>query len=267
MSKLVCFSILFFLSISSFSKVYVVSDIDDTIKKANSANGGVAQAYHFFRKKIYPEMRDLFVELKSAYESQGEEVEFVYVSAAPDILFNQQKWIKKHNFPAGSATLREFGSGDTYTYKMNTIRAKLKGFAPSDSVYFFGDNASKDAIVYRDITKEFGIVNSYIYIRDVTTKATYWSNDLNVETMKGVNFFFSEREFLNAPSGGLFFISQSLREKIETAYAKKVLIPEYTLKEFRTRIKEDWGCGLRKGCRKIAKEFAEKYWLDYHSRY
>lgn len=91
------------------SKVYVISDIDDTVKKANSANGGVGQAYHFFRKKIYPEMRDLFNELEVIYEKLGEEVEFHYVSAAPDILFNQDKWLNKNNFPKGQAILRRPG--------------------------------------------------------------------------------------------------------------------------------------------------------------
>lgn len=255
------------LNLSLYAKVYVVSDIDDTIKKANSANGGVAQAYHFFRKKIYPEMRDLFVELKEAYESQGEEVEFIYISAAPDVLFNQQKWIAKHSFPAGVAILREFGSGDTYTYKMRTVKAMLKEFKENDTVYFFGDNASKDAIVYSDVTRDLEIVNSYIYIRDVTTKATYWSNDLNVQTMKGVNYFFSEREFLNAPTGGLFFISQDLRRKIIEAYEERLLIPEYTLKELKSRVKKDWGCGLKIGCKRRAKEFGDIYWNDYHNRY
>jgi len=252
---------------STLSKVYVVSDIDDTIKKANSANGGIPQAYHFFRKKIYPEMRDLFVELKAAYEIQGEEVEFIYVSAAPDILFNQQKWIAKHDFPAGVAILRDFGSGDTYTYKMATIKAMLKGADASDSVYFFGDNASKDAIVYSDVVKDMGLINSFIYIRDVTTRATYWSDDLDVRAMEGVNYFFSERDFLANRSGGLFFISETLREEIKKAYNEKVLIPEYTLKELKSRIKDDWGCGFKRGCKKIAKEFAHMFWNDYHERY
>lgn len=247
-----------------FAKVYVISDIDDTIKKANSADGGIMQVYHFLRKKIYPEMRDIFVELKDVYENLGEEVEFHYVSAAPDFTFNQDKWIKEHNFPAGEATLKRRGDGDTYTYKTNTISAILEKANANDIVYFFGDNSSKDAIVYSELTKKFSL-KSFIYIRDVETDATYWNDELPINQLEGVHYFFSEVELVDQE--GLFFISDKLVTKIRSAYEQKHLIPQYTFRILKRRLRNEWGCKLDKGCWRIAKEYAGKLWQDYHSRF
>ncbi len=266
LSSLFLFIFLFISSLTSLSaKVFVVSDIDDTIKKANSSNGGIGQIYHFFRKKIYPEMRDIFVELDSSFKARGEEVEFYYVSAAPDMIFNQQKWLKKYNFPAGEATLRRLGDGDTYTYKKSVIGEILKKATSSDTIYFFGDNASKDAIVYKELVEENDFANSFIYIRDVSTEATFWSEDFDVHKLEGVRYFFSERDLLR--ERGLFFMSGELRNLIMDAYEEKSLIPEYTLKTLEKRIKDEWGCGFRIECRSIAEERAEEFWDDYYTRF
>lgn len=266
MRKTLCLVLFSFLTLIGLqAKVFVISDIDDTIKKANSANRSIGQVYHFLRKKIYPEMRDMFIELEETYEARGEEVEFFYVSAAPDILFDQDEWIEKHNFPAGEATLRDFGSGDTYTYKKRVIGNILKAADPYDTIYLFGDNASKDAIVYKELVEEGGFSNHFIYIRDVETDATFWSTDLPVRRLSGVRYFFSEREFLN--ERGLFFMSESLRETIISAYEERSLIPEYSLKTLEKRLKKEWGCGLDFSCRCIAEENAAKFWDDYYSKF
>jgi hypothetical protein len=253
-----------FVSTNLWAKVYVISDIDDTIKKANSADGGVMQAYHFLRKKIYPEMRDLFVELKYVYERLGEEVEFHYVSAAPDFTFNQDKWLQEHNFPEGEATLKRFGDGDTYTYKTNTISAILENAVPNDTVYFFGDNSSKDAIVYKELTQKFGL-KSFIYIRDVETDGTYWNDELPIHQLEGIYYFFSEVELIDQE--GLFFMSDKLANDIRQAYLKKELIPRYTFRILKRRLRNEWGCKLDKGCWRIAKEVAGDFWQDYHQRF
>lgn len=258
--------VLFFLSGQSlWAKVYVISDIDDTIKKAYTANGGLPQLYHFFRKRIFPEMRDLYGELEEVYEKLGEEVEFHYVSAAPDWSFYQQKWLAKHNFPAGTDRLKRKGDGDTYTYKTNVITKILEQASPRDTIYLFGDNSSKDPIVYKEVTEKLGLVNSFIYIRDVKTEATYWSDDLPVRQLEGVTYFFSERDLVN--NDGLFFLSSELIQKIEASYDDRSLVPSYTQKQLEKRLRKEWGCGLNFNCRCIAKDNAEKFWDDYHNRY
>ena len=252
------------LSFNAAAKVVVVSDIDDTIKKANSASSGIGEIYHFLRKKIYPEMRDLFVELDQAYRAEGEDVEFYYVSAAPDIVFNQEKWLCKHGFPQGPATLRRLGDGGTYEYKKRVIGNILKDLGPEDTVYLFGDNASKDAIVYSELVSELGL-NGYIYIRDVQTDATYWNADFDVNRIRSVRYYFSERDLLR--DRGLYFMSAELRDTIEASYEEKSLIPEYTLKTLKKRIRKAWDCGWKKSCRREAKELAKTFWNNYYSTY
>lgn len=260
--KVLVLSSLFFGSFSAYSKVYVISDIDDTIKKANSADRGFGQAYHFLRKKVYPEMRDLFNELDTWYQNNSEEVEFHYLSAAPDFLFDQEKWLTKFEFPLGPTRLRRWGDGNTYDYKTAEVARILEKALPSDTIYFFGDNASKDAIVYKEAVEKFGFINSFIYIRDVTTYATYLHPDLKVERLEGVNYFFSERELLL--ERGLFFISDKLTKEIRVNLEKRELIPEYTFKTLVKRIQEEWGCFHPESCDSIAFEVAEDIWIDYH---
>lgn len=256
--------ILLFVS-QADAKVYVISDIDDTIKKAYTANGSLPQLYHFFRKRVFFEMRDLYRELEVVYEKLGEEVDFHYVSAAPDWSFNQQKWLTKHKFPKGSDRLKRKGDGDTYTYKTNVITAILKQASKTDTIYLFGDNSSKDPIVYKEVTEKLGLVNNFIYIRDVTTEATFWSDALPVRQLEGVNYFFSERDLLS--HDGLFFLSDDLITKIEQAYDSRELLPSYTFKQMKRRIRNEWGCGLKKSCRSIAKRSAQNFWDSYYNKY
>ncbi|MBY0414266.1 MAG: hypothetical protein K2Q18_08875, partial [Bdellovibrionales bacterium] len=98
------FLCLFLYSSQIFAKTVIVSDIDDTIKKANSM-GGIGGVYHFLRKKPYEETRDLFNEIKVNENNKGEETAYYYVSAAPSYTFNADKWIKENNFPAGPTFL------------------------------------------------------------------------------------------------------------------------------------------------------------------
>jgi len=259
--------ILLFITLSaSEAKVIVVSDIDDTIKKANSASHGAGKIYHFFRKKIYPEMRDLFIELKATYENAGEEVVFFYVSAAPDILFNQDKWIGQHHFPAGEATLRGIGSGNTYTFKKNVIGKIIDAAAIGDTFYFFGDNAAQDPIVYKELVDEKGLSNSYIYIRDVSTEATFWDPEFPVNRLEDVRYYFSERDLF--AERGLFFITDHLKKTVNDAYAQKSLVPHYTLKTLKKRVQKVRGCKLLNfHCKKLASESVNIFWDEYFSKY
>lgn len=254
-----------FLNPQVFSKVYVISDIDDTIKKANSAGPIIPLTYHFLRKKIYPEMRDIFNELQAVYEKLGEEVEFIYVSAAPDFTFAQEKWLEKHNFPKGDTYLKQPDSPKTYEYKTETITKILEAADVTDTVYLFGDNSSKDPLVYTEVVEKLGLVNNFIFIRDVTTEATYWNDDLPIVHIDGASYFFSERDLLGME--GLFFISEELTERIQASYDKKEIVPCYTLKTLKRRLRKAYGCGLRKYCREVAKENASRFWEDYFGRY
>lgn len=261
------FFLLFSYSYQLFAKTIIISDIDDTIKKSNSAGRAHEQVYHFLKKVPYLEMRDLFLELKSFEKSRGEDTRFYYVSAAKDFTFNAQPWLSKHNFPNGRSTLKSFKEKrTTYDFKYAVIKAILEEEAKSVdleanenfNVYMFGDNAQVDAEVYARIARELNL-KAHIYIRDVQTYATYFEEGLPVKKVPGVNYYFSEIELFKFPE--LFFISAELLGRSYDAYKKRVLIPEYTYTTLYRRVFD-----IHKD-KKRAKEHADRLWNSYYSQF
>lgn len=273
-AKLFVLLSLFSYSYASFSKTIIVSDIDDTIKKANSM-GGVGGVWHFLRKKPYEEARDLFNELKGDETAHGEKTAYYYVSAAPSYTFNGDKWIKENNFPQGPVILKtKENGGDTYAYKYRTIKAiieKERENDPALKVVFFGDNSQHDAQVYFDLNRDMDL-RATTFIRDVSTEATFFDTMMPVVRLPGVNYFFSERELVDHVF--FSFMSPKLSALIVDQYTKKDLIPGYTLETLEDRLKEICQKGfivfdekVQNGCRVEAKNKAAKYWADYYSRY
>lgn len=266
MGRLIISLALLFSAFTAQARVVVISDFDDTVKKANSAGNFIATSYHFFRKKPYEEMRDLFVELKDHFDGLGEQVEFNYVSAAPDFLFAQQSWVEKHGFPVGRTFLRTIGSQDTYTFKYNTIVSILRPYLdePNLKVYFFGDNSSHDQDVYADAVRDYRL-NGKIYVRDVRTTATEFEG-FPATGRDGVNYFFSEKELDGM--NGLEFMSNELSSAIDKAYSFKTLIPKYTTKTMIRRVRKEMGCKIAQfKCRKEAKEKGKALIQEYYERY
>ena len=267
---------LFLYSISSFSRTVLVTDIDDTIKKANSM-GGLGGIYHFLRARPYAEIRDLFNEIRDDEFSHGHGIGYYYVSAAPSYTFNAPEWIRKHDFPIGPTYLktRENG-GETYAYKYRTIKAIIEEELKSDSnstFLFFGDNSQHDANVYFDLRRNLNL-NALIFIRDVSTEATFFSVLLPVNRLENVEYFFSERELINNPR--FLFMSGNLKKIIIAQYDNESLIPPYTFDTLVDRLKAI--CDARdvyvyaseddkSRCGNEAKADAKKYWTDYHHRF
>ncbi len=266
MGKLLISLALLFGSSALSARVVIISDFDDTVKKANSAGNFLETGYHFLRKKPYEQMRDLFVELKDHYDGMGEQVEFNYVSAAPDILFAQQHWVEKHGFPVGRTFLRTIGSQDTYTFKYNQIVSILRPYLddPNLKVFFFGDNSSHDQDVYADATRDYRL-NAQIYVRDVKTTATEFDG-LPASGRAGVHYFFSEKEFESM--AGLNFMSSDLRADIDSAYSEKNLVPKYTGKTMIRRLRKVMNCKMFNfKCRKDARKRGKALIQEYYERF
>lgn len=257
------------------AKVLVFSDIDDTVKQANTM-GGTKGYIHFLKKKPFLEARDLFNEIKNNSLNAGEEIKFFYVSAAPSFTFKGTKWINKHNFPSGPMILKtKENGGPTYDYKYNNMKAIIeyeqKRGETISKVLFFGDNSQHDAQVYYDLTKNMGL-DSEIYIRDVSTEATFFDSTLPVKRLPGVIYFFSEIELINEPT--LYFMSDKLKALITKNYNNQTIIPNYTLKTLTKRVKKLCQAGYQvltesvmRDCRETAKLEAKLYFRDYYSRY
>lgn len=258
--------LLFSYSFQVFSKTIIISDIDDTIKKANSAGKFPEQAYHFFKKIPYFEMRDLFNEIKSFEKSKQETTAFYYVSAAFSITFDAQAWLQKNHFPEGLSTLRGLKNKEsTYDFKHGVIKKILElesrsldaSTGETLHVLMFGDNAQVDALVYSDLTRELGL-DSHIYIRDVRAEATFFDSSLPIKQIKGASYYFSEMELFKNPD--FSFLSTELILRARMSYAKKEIIPSYTFVTLNRRLQSLYNDKVR------AHDDALKFWNDYYSR-
>lgn len=258
--------IYFFLSLSVFSDVIVISDIDDTLKRANSMGKAHEQVYHFFRKKTYKDMVHIFQGIKEWANKNGEQVHFFYVSAAYDFTFKEQKWLRKNAFPKGESYLRSVGSGKTYPYKYDTIEKILKRFEEkldTSTVFFFGDNSSQDANVYNDISFNLGL-SSQIFIRDVSTKKTFFVRE-NDPFDKSV-YFFTEIDIFS--KGYLDFLERGIFNRVYDSYLRGRSLPRYTYKTLKRRIRKMKDCSkFSRSCRKKAKKKAKKLIRAYFDKF
>lgn len=264
---LLSFVYLFLYSFQAYSKTVVISDIDDTLKKANSMGKATEQAYHFLRKIPYLEMRDLFNEIKANEKSKLETIHYYYVSGAYTATFNAQKWLQKNNFPLGRSILKTFKNKEsTYNFKHEKIKeiilAEMQSLDHDKNeplhVLMFGDNAQYDAAVYTDLTKELNL-DSKIYIRDVRAEATFFDSTLAVKKLSGVNYYFSEVELLANPEFN--YVSTDLLARTYESYKSRSLIPTYTLRTLDRRLKDIYQDKQR------AALDSQKYWNDYYSRF
>lgn len=273
--KLILLLSLFSYSLAGLSKTIIVTDIDDTIKKANTM-GGVGGIYHFLKKKPYEYARDLFNELNEHEKAQGGDPAFYYVSAAPSFTFDAPAWLLLNNFPMGPTFLKTAeNGGETYAYKYRTIKAIIEKEMALDSdlkIIFFGDNSQFDAKVYYDLKQEMNLSNSEIYIRDVSTEATYFDPEVPVVKLPGVTYFFSEIELIG--NKNLFFMSPKLIEGITKEYALKNIIPLYTFDTLAYRMTTICESKytivtmmIAASCKIQGRFEATKFWREYHDRF
>lgn len=273
--KLVLLFCLFSYSLAGLSKTIIVTDIDDTIKKANSM-GGIGGVYHFLKKKPYEYTRDLFNEIKAYEEGQGEETAYYYVSAAPAFTFDAPTWLILNNFPMGPTFLKTMeNGGETYAYKYRTIKTIIEKELAADpdlKIIFFGDNSQYDGKVYYDLKQEMKLSNSEIYIRDVSTEATDFDPEIPVVKLPGVIYFFSERELVG--NANFPYMSNKLIEGIEREYKLRTIIPLYTLDTLAYRLRiicENKHAVVTTlvtaSCTYSGRIEANKHWQDYHTRF
>lgn len=258
---------LFLYSFETFARTVVISDIDDTLKQANSVGTAPEQIYHFLKKVPYLDMRNLFNEIKNNEKKNLGTIRFFYVSAAKDFTFNADKWIQKNQFPIGRSTLKTLNEKrSTYDFKHAVIKdiieaeKKTLNVEENESLHIlmFGDNAQADAMVYSDLTHEMHL-DSAIFIRDVRAEATFFNSTLPIKKIIGVNYFFSEVELLAFPEFHL--INPDLKLKTYDNYKRRALIPQYTLKTLSRRLESLYGDKSR------AASDALNFWNDYYSRF
>ncbi len=230
MKKLFLTAIFLLLSLSSYSKVLVVSDLDDTIKVAGVGDSVELLKNYATGVEPFPHLISLYHDIKSHYNQQGEEVQFVYLTSAPRIV-NSAKWLRNNNVPNGILIQRDntdlinpFGE----TSKEYKIRSLTEVIASDDysEIYLFGDNGENDPVVYSTVTNALGIQDvSNIFIRDITARATVCH-----EGLRNIEYFISELSLVVGRFDKI--ASPSLVRDLEQGIADGNLIPDFVLDRY-----------------------------------
>jgi hypothetical protein len=229
------------LTISSFSlsaKTIVISDLDDTLRKAHGKFKVDAVIKLIKGVKSFKALRDIFIEHEKITEASGEEIEFYYVSASFKKIYNAAKWVKKQKLPAGPSFQRSIGVKNE-GYKVRTISELLDAtnIDPiNDKVYFYGDNSDLDPVAYLEIVKIYNLQKSKIFIRDIKAEATRLMFGMPVKRLRGVQYFLSEAELLKKPE--FYFVSNEIRDYVREKVIDESLIPKFVSFDFKYKVQK-----------------------------
>jgi hypothetical protein len=139
------------------NNIFVVSDIDDTIKWSHILGPEVLLLRDGLDYRLaFKGMPELYTSLASAGAS------FVYVTGGPDIFIGRlqinsipQKVISTNRFPQGKIFLRQLGES-TEDFKVTTITQIMKE-NPSCDFILIGDNGEKDVETYTRVRQDHEI--------------------------------------------------------------------------------------------------------------
>lgn len=262
-----------FFQTTSYAQVLVISDIDDTIKLANTQSKR-GLIYYSARRDIFKGLKYIYQDIKSYHSNNTEQVIFKYVTSAPKIIMRSDDWPLKQGFPHGLTYERNSIFDDSFSYKYSTIfriiEDNLKKF-PELKVYFFGDNSENDHIIYKKINDYF-MLNAKIFIRDVTTQTTDWDyHGLDSYSIDGINFFLSELELINHSE--LKMISHQTKKEVQQLSEQKKLIPSFIRKSLSKRLRILNNCPSKSSlkeyfsCKKVANKVSKSLFNDYYLRF
>lgn len=226
--------------------VLVISDVDDTIKQSF-----VRDKTQLFRRTFlqnapsFKHLIDIYHNLKKHYNSNGEDIRFLYLTAAPKIV-NVQYWLQTNNAPEGTIIQKRNRDilENSYLFKMRVLRSYFQQFNNNNypsKIFFFGDNGEYDPKVYSSIRKELALENTVIFIRDVYAGSTYLNKhfhehpDFKIKVIDGIKYFISEFDLL---SHSELPISQSLQEEIVFDYYTRTIIPEFVLRDVAQQVEK-----------------------------
>lgn len=175
-----CF-ILFLAGSFASAKVLVVADIDDTLKVTNVRSVWGSASSFFDDTSRFAGMADLFNALKDSHA----EIEFHYVSLAPEALMSErhQEFLEENNFPI-TALHTNPGLTQDPQLKQKVIRQLVKETQP-ELIIYFGDNGQFDPLVYSQMAREFPHIPYITYIHEVYSHST---EDINPTQANQVGF-------------------------------------------------------------------------------
>jgi phosphatidate phosphatase APP1 len=165
MKKLFIVGALFFQSLSICAQgapAQVISDFDDTIRIANSANPSGALYKFLFKKENYAGASEFFNGIKQVASHLN------IVSASPNFAKERiTKQLREVGFWGFDIYLRDlFKESDVYSYKIRQISKLIKSF--SGPLLLLGDDAISDPLVYEAIARQREPAPTKIYIHRIS---------------------------------------------------------------------------------------------------
>lgn len=219
---------------AAWAKVLLVSDLDDTIKITGVKSVDIFSNY-LTGVEPFENLISLYQEVVDEYQRQGEEVDIVYLTAAPRIV-NSQKWLIQNHAPKGlliERRNRELLTLSGKEHKLNQLAKLMSAHAGEYSqILFFGDNGENDPTVYDQTVKRFKLQNKgQIFIRDVMVNATEFQSGKEIVRLDGINYFLFEADLLSH----FPFVSEELREKMLKEEIEFIL-PDFMMDRYLDRM-------------------------------
>lgn len=200
-----------------YDKLVLISDLDDTIRQVNVSEMEEAIATVSAERSglitipKFEGLNKVYNDIQKNYQA-----DFYYLSASYPFIYNAQNWITKNNFPNGTVLQR--GSGDEFNsgeFKRRILKEIIKNYQNSDDeviFLFFGDNGEHDPEAYNYIVEEANISdNSYIFIRDVVTDASFIYPDSR-DSKANIFYFLTEKQLVTSEL--VRFISPLTQEEL-----------------------------------------------------
>lgn len=216
--------ILLVLSLGLSARVLIISDLDDTIKITGVKSTAMITNY-LTGVEPFENLISIYRETIEYYQANGEEVDMVYLTAAPRAV-NSKKWLADHHAPKGlviERRNREVVSISGKEHKLKALSELMQQSASYSQILLFGDNGENDPVVYLQTVRDFGLENkAKIYIRDVMVNATELYQGMLVTRLPSINYFLVEAQLLN----DFTFLSAELQQKI-TDQRSTAFLPDF----------------------------------------
>ncbi len=223
----------FFLSLSLYARVLIISDLDDTIKITGVKSTAMISNY-LTGVEPFDQLIKIYQETIDYYQFKGEEVDMVYLTSAPRAV-NSQAWLDQYHAPKGrliERRNREMITVSGKEHKLNALAELMNSASSYSTILFFGDNGENDPVVYTQTVRKFKLeAKSRIFIRDVMVTATEVYPGMKLERLPLVDYFLTEVDLIDDFS----FLSVALVQEIIESREREAL-PDFMLDRLYERL-------------------------------
>jgi hypothetical protein len=163
MKKLLSLALLFLITSPVYSRILLISDVDDTIKVSFVLDPNSVIANVPMVSNVFMGMPELYHDIAKVPSLSA----IKYLSNAPRgaVANLHKRFLRLNNFPQGDLIprrLRDTTTGNNH--KLISIRGFIRQYHPQ-ALLLIGDNGEADAEIYAIIRKEFPQIPALTFIR------------------------------------------------------------------------------------------------------